>query len=61
MTCETCKFFSGDKGQCRRNPPNFKSPADRRGYWPLVLVDDWCGEYKPSLKQEVKELAEALL
>ena len=49
-TCETCKFYCGATGECRRNGPN------RHGTWPEVLSDDWCGKHQPWVN-EVRALA----
>jgi hypothetical protein len=50
-TCEDCHFFEANKddesiGLCRRNPPVGAASIDEKGYWPVVDIDDWCGEYK---------------
>ncbi|MFP6736420.1 MAG: hypothetical protein VB959_21640 [Rhodospirillales bacterium] len=58
--CERCRFFDphggesdllsdlagglglgpeSASGRCRRYPPNPK--------WPGVMLDDWCGEFRP--------------
>ena len=42
MKCRTCMWFvlkAGDIGRCRRHAPTMN------GY-PLVFVDDWCGDHK---------------
>lgn len=64
MNCKTCKFFySFGKvlGECRAHPPSFESPHvndwntnDKRGYWPDVLENEWCGEYKEKVANEEK-------
>lgn len=49
-TCKDCKFFrpkssdpflaSYEDNECRRYSPN------KKGEWPYVKEDDWCGEFK---------------
>jgi hypothetical protein len=57
--CQTCRFYEpqvdddGETGQCRRYAPK---PLVSRGvdgfteqaeaYWPIVLCDEWCGEWQ---------------
>lgn len=52
-TCEGCLYE--DKRQCRRLPPSTVPwPMDNQHpimyqpmtTWPIINVDDWCGEYK---------------
>jgi hypothetical protein len=59
--CGTCEFaaelFDPDPEdanvrECRRRPPApqrdlFPDCDPLRGVWPLVTLDDWCGEYRP--------------
>jgi len=42
--CKNCKWFDakGDVGYCRKNTPIV---TEIFGHWPMVRVDDWCGEY----------------
>jgi len=40
--CRTCMFFvekRGALGRCRRNAPTLNG-------WPVMYVDDWCGDHK---------------
>ena len=40
--CDSCMFYvpkKDNEGRCRRNAPTMK------GY-PVVYIDDWCGEHK---------------
>ena len=58
--CKRCEFAllttqdpTTQQLQCRRNPPQFRpsedgTPAGSRGRWPVVVADDWCGEFKPA-------------
>jgi hypothetical protein len=47
--CKSCSFFetatSADAGLCRVNPPVFLTEAEKRGAWPVVKTDDWCGSH----------------
>jgi hypothetical protein len=55
--CSRCEYFHdtkgspADNGECRRRTPQITndSPVSttwgRRGRWPVVLIDEWCGEY----------------
>ena len=52
--CETCRFFDPyedeggiEDGWCHRYPPSIKYPKVIRCHCPVVLIDDWCGEWKP--------------
>jgi hypothetical protein len=49
MQCNTCRFFQTDKTQCRRYAPQPTADA-KNAHWPVVAVNDWCGEYQPSEK-----------
>jgi len=58
--CNNCQFYDRqDKGsgvgQCRRQAPAL-SPINAKAYmiegvWPTVRDDDWCGEWKSSLRR----------
>ena len=40
MTCTECRYYketSETRGECRYGHPNPN--------WPVVMVDDWCGEF----------------
>lgn len=68
LRCSTCRFWeppSGGRvisGECHRH-----APAARvcRGdtiddgyyaYWPLVMSDDWCGDWHPPpVKQRIED------
>lgn len=43
MTCSECKYFrkgkEGLKSFCHKNPPHAGMG------WPMVMADDWCGEF----------------
>ena len=46
MYCITCMYFAYDKGrtgECRRHAPTFEG-------WPIVKLNDWCGDHKISNK-----------
>lgn len=50
--CESCRYY--DRGACKRYPPArvytgdvSKDPkAMDVAVWPVVLVDNWCGEWR---------------
>lgn len=51
--CLLCRFSHSSFDHygyvtCRRNPPieGAKFPGDD-ARWPLVRIDDWCGEFQP--------------
>lgn len=59
QNCGNCKFFYVYKGcfrhlglkegACRRFPPSFSQGKYINGqgdFWPLVVSDSWCGEFK---------------
>ena len=50
--CQTCRFYQPDgktveAGECRRRAPSPGPQTDVGAYWPVVLPDDWCGEWQP--------------
>lgn len=59
-----------EAGQCRRHPPQLAITKKQQkaaslhtgepefGLFPIVLVDSWCGEYKPNDVTEAKEMFE---
>ncbi|WBU53385.1 hypothetical protein [Paracoccus sp. SCSIO 75233] len=54
-SCSDCAFFEDhkansevnldDAGLCRFNPPVTQPTADKRGLWPVVKSNDWCGHF----------------
>lgn len=48
--CQFCmyfKFFSGANGVCRRTPPLGNRTGESNTWqWPMMGVDEWCGEFK---------------
>ena len=49
QTCKTCKYYSWDSthATCRRFPPQvYALHRERRDAFPMVGIDDWCGEWK---------------
>lgn len=53
--CRHCRFFAPEQqrvgeeikyGRCRRHAPLPSTDMSRHGYWPLVRVSDWCGEFR---------------
>ena len=55
-TCDLCRFFEPHRtvdgkglytlGDCRRHPPRIAPDGvDGTTSWPLVSIDDWCGEW----------------
>jgi hypothetical protein len=60
--CGNC-LFGKDVGKtrfdvkifiCKRYPPKQGDRQDRPGLYPLPMVNEteWCGEYKPEIKQK---------
>ena len=48
--CKSCSFFeteakTTEAGLCRFNPPVFLTEEEKRGIWPVVKTDDWCGHH----------------
>lgn len=56
--CEICRYFcpcktiqewedgvEAEAGECRRMPPVFANDG-AVGYWPMVDITDWCGEWE---------------
>ena len=50
--CSTCKFIDGL--YCRRYPPAVDNGAS---VYPMVLGNQWCGEYQPNaeIRQEIED------
>ena len=49
MACQWCQYsrhepLSHSLYQCRRRPPMPVGP-DHSGYWPVVMGEQWCGEF----------------
>lgn len=53
--CEDCQYFHPleskqgmhpDKGNCHRYPPTLVPPGPHSQWFPFVMVDDHCGEFK---------------
>jgi hypothetical protein len=45
--CGNCRFWGemeGGLGECLRHAPSGPRTDDR--WWPITLVDDWCGEHE---------------
>lgn len=54
--CKACKFFLAQdeaQGLCRRNPPT-PIPTEQGviSFFPPMLNDGWCGEFKNKEKQQ---------
>jgi len=54
--CDGCKFFGAivatvpmDEGFCRRRAPTQVEPLGALGRWPRCRLDDWCGEWQPTV------------
>ena len=50
VACRECRYYQRvgetDFGKCRRRSPfTLGMFADRKGYWPEVTAEDWCGEF----------------
>ncbi|MBW2601167.1 MAG: hypothetical protein JRD47_04455 [Deltaproteobacteria bacterium] len=60
--CANCDFWKqrpgvNNEGFCRKNAPFPKTQTPRTTLfvtWPITLADDWCGEFRPSIKGEKK-------
>jgi len=67
--CSNCQYFDRQAkgtgvGQCRRAAPAL-SPINAKSYmiegvWPTVRDDDWCGEWKASLRRPDVRAADIL-
>jgi len=54
--CKECRYFdswgsSSEKGECKRYAPRpnnrlLKEPDEFYAEWPLVTIDEWCGEFE---------------
>lgn len=50
--CDNCRYFEKTEdvhllGRCLRHAPQpVQKPASTHWRWPLVLIDDWCGEWR---------------
>lgn len=69
MQCKTCRFYDeadNYAGWCKRSAPRAflvstnmaEEEIDKRGWWPGVEADDWCGEY--AWDQQSKSLNEKI-
>lgn len=64
MICNNCRYFCPDEeddptvdsGECRRRSPVFCSSSDMMGLgaWPVVLMNDWCGDFEAKEAQDQK-------
>lgn len=48
--CENCRFYDvhvSSTGLCRRYPPSESNTQDVTGH-PLMVDEDWCGEFQPN-------------
>lgn len=43
--CANCAYLSASQ-ECRKRAPIYDA-YHRRTIWPLVEMDDWCGEWEP--------------
>jgi hypothetical protein len=51
----------GARGECRRDPPKIVPGYDqedrwRRGWWPIVQADDWCGHHQAMGAGTIQEM-----
>ncbi len=54
MRCDNCEyseFFYCKYFECRKTPPTY-SGTGRRGNFPLVFADDWCGDFELKVNME---------
>lgn len=60
LACEFCLFWSqlgNGQGLCRRHPPALlPGIVPGIGYWPETDGMDWCGEYEPHIRGEVRDI-----
>jgi hypothetical protein len=54
-TCERCRFFEADPGECRFHAPVVFLMQEYRIVkgWPPVENTDWCGEFQASERPNV--------
>jgi hypothetical protein len=51
--CEYSEYYSDRFFECRKNPPQADSEfIGERGRFPLVLSDDWCGDFELNVNME---------
>jgi hypothetical protein len=51
--CSTCAFaeLEGEGGVCHRYPPKFvMDEGEVNTGFPMIVAEDWCGEYKRALQ-----------
>jgi len=58
--CKSCAFYedhvvnsgreANGAGLCRYNPPIQQPEEDKRGLWPVVEANDWCGHYSTEFR-----------
>ena len=61
--CVNCEYFCRRKitealaviGECRRNSPKPSDNENCAAYWPMVLEDDWCGEWCAPITEKDRE------
>jgi len=59
QTCKNCKYFEKVEnfrdrkgfGYCKRLPPSITFSGNLGVYYPHNSENDYCGEYKPNIKQ----------
>jgi len=74
--CLNCQYYdrhqsvttagkSANAGQCRREAPQLSPQSAKQylieGVWPTVRDDDWCGEWKLSVRRAETRAADALI
>lgn len=56
MRCDNCEyseFFYCEYFECRKTKPQADiNPFGNRGIFPLVLSDDWCGDFELKVNME---------
>ena len=54
VSCLACGYFDRamlkgvfqNHGRCRRNAPSYTCIGTEEWDWPVVNVEEWCGEFK---------------
>ena len=49
------KWEKSGSGECRKNSPKPSENESCSAYWPLVLEDDWCGDWCAPITEKDQE------
>ncbi len=60
--CEGCRFYGGHEvGECKRHAPQGTVPNEEdpwsRAFFPMVSMDDWCGDYERKKPMTLQDIA----